>query len=61
MSSEANRQRRRAEAETEFGDLDVKFHLEKWVKSSQREELRQELKVWSLIDSNFFFIFYFDL
>ena len=44
-SSESNRLRRQLEEEQEHGDLDVKAQIGKWVSSSRREELRNELKV----------------
>ena len=37
--------RRQEEADMEHGDLDVKSHIEKWVQSSKREQLRGELRV----------------
>ena len=44
-SSEANRVRLREEAELEVGDLNIRAHIDKWVESPEREEMRLSLKV----------------
>ena len=49
-SSEANRVRLREEAELEVGDLNIRAHIDKWVQSPEREEMRLSLKV-----TNFYF------
>ena len=44
-SSEANRVRRKEEAEMEVGDVNIRDLLQKWVESSKREDMRNSLKV----------------
>ena len=48
-SSEANRLRIREEAELSIGDVNIRAHVEKWVASEKRDEMRKSLKVFDMM------------